>query len=86
MRISVLALIAIIAFANPLFAAEHSPEPLFVSTESGQQVPSAALDAALSGSSVIGRLAPGDTAHFLGVAVESGSDSMVLLGASSDLV
>jgi len=88
MRILIVALISLfISFSTDL-SAEDLPNhtSLFVSTDNGHVVSPVALDAALSRSSVIGRLAPGEAAQFLGVSVESSSDSMVLLGASADLV
>ena len=98
MRIFVIVFAVITGFSNShfavgqssdtLFEAEKSPGfvTLFIRTDSGQPVPPAMLDPALSESSVIGRLAGGETARFLGVTVESSTDSMVLLGASADVV
>lgn len=98
MRISVIALAVVIGLASPLdaagqssdtlFEAGKSPEAgsLFIRTDSGQPVSPAGLDPVLSQSSVIARLEAGELARFLGVSVESGAISMVLLGASADMV
>lgn len=98
MRVLLIAFAVLIGFVNPPIAAGQSSDPLFeagkapetgtlfISTDSGQPVSRSALDAALSESSVIGRLASGEAARFLGLSIESGTDSMVLLGASADVV
>lgn len=98
MRISVIAVAVIIGLSSPpdaagqtsdtLFEAGKAPETgsLFIRTDSGRPVSPAGLDPVLAQSSVIARLEAGEPARFLGVSIESGAMSMVLLGASADMV